>query len=392
MGGTCKISYLDNACMGKVHEKVVEQIEAFLKYLSNISSPPTQVTVEMYNFMTNAREESAKLLGVTPDEIAVVESTSHGLGLIVSSIPIRKEENVLICDLEFFASSLCWKSRQEDIGFEIRKVKTKQGEVKVDDFEVAIDKKTRAIVISAVQEINGFRCDIKALSRLAREYGCYLIVDGIQEIGALKVDLSNLDIDFYCAGGHKWLRNPFGAGILYINRKHIDRLKPSFYGYFNTVEPEMGWQAYLESPLRTPYDHFDILTKAQKFETGGTSNIIGSIGLYENIKIIQDYGIENIENKVKELGRYLIGGLNEIGLQTVSSIKPQNMSGIITFNLPGGVSQEKELCKKLEREGVFVSLRYTSGIGGIRVSPHYYNSTDDIDRLLNITEDFINGS
>ncbi len=386
-----KISYLDNACMGRTCPEVLNKIRDFLRQIENISVPPTEVTVEMYGYMVKAREAVARLLNAHSDEIAIIESTSHGLGLIANSIPIERNNNVLVCDLEFFASTLCWKARQEEIGFEIRKVATQNGETRISDFASVIDRNTRAIVISAVQEVNGYRADIRGLSKLAGEYGCYLIVDGIQEAGALKVDLSELDVDVYCSGGHKWLRNPFGTGFLYVNKRIKDRLKPPFYGYFNTLEPEKGWQNYLESPDRTPFDPFLVVQSAQKFETGGTANYMGALGLYENISRMLEYGIENIEKKIMELNSMLIKGLKDLNLEITSSDSIENRSGITSFKLPGGLEQERKLNVQLAANKVFTSLRYTSGIGGIRVSPHYYNTAEDIERLLDVTEKFIKG-
>jgi selenocysteine lyase/cysteine desulfurase len=383
------LCYLDSACMGLISKGVLNEIRAFISGLENISWPATKLTAEMRNNYGKARNAVAKLFKACPDEIAIVESTSHALGLIANCIPIEKINNILICDLEFLASALCWRARQELVGFEIRKVKTKNGEIRVCDFEKVIDKNTRAIIISSVQETNGFRTNIKELGQLAKKYNCYLIVDGIQEAGVLDRDLSCLDIDVYCAGGHKWLRNPFGAGFLYINKKIINELKPGFYSYFNLAEPDDGWQDYLESPKRTPFDYLKVIETAQKFETGGTGNYVGAFALYKNVMIILDYGIKNIEKTVRELNNQLIIGLDNLNLRITSSKNPLNMSGITSFSLPGGLKQERMLSKELAKHNVFVSIRYTSEVGGIRISPHYYNSKNDIERLLELTALFL---
>lgn len=383
------ITYLDTASLGKVSKAVLTEIRSFLYGIENISTSAIQATLEINKYLPKAREIVAKLFKVSHEEIAIVESTSHGLGLIANSLPLKKENNILVCDLEFIAATLCWKARQEREGFEIREVHTKNGEIKISDFEDAIDKNTRAIVISSVQEINGFRINIKDLNQFAKKNNCYLIVDGIQEAGVLDVNLSELDIDIYCAGGHKWLRNPFGAGFLYVNKKILNDLKPSFYGYFNALEPKGGWQNYLESPERTPFHFFEINNTAQKFETGGTGNYVGALGLYKNIKLLLEYGIKNIEKKVKELNDHLINGLQDLNLKITSLINPINRSGITTFSMSGGLEQERMLASELEKHKIFISLRYTSGIGGIRVSPHYYNSPRDIDRFLEMTETFL---
>ena len=385
-----KIAYLDTACMGLVDSDVAAEAKNVISSLENISSPPTEFTVSLYDNFHRAREEAALLLNVTAEEIALVESTSHGLGLIASSLPLHAGDNILICDLEFFATTICWESRQEKMPFEIRAVATKGGKVKVSDFEPRMDVNTRAIVVSSVQEVNGYRVDLKEFSRLARERGCFLIVDGIQEAGALEVNLGETEVDIYCAGGHKWLRNPFGMGFLYVNKKLLEQLKPDFYSYFNALEPQGGWGNYLESPLRTPFDKLNLTETARKFETGGTGNYLGALTLYHSLKKLRETGINNVEMKVRKLGDFLAVGLAELGINLASDTNPLHRSGITSFTLPGGLEAERKLTARLAQERIYVSLRYTSGVGGIRVSPHYYNSETDIERLLESMADFLN--
>ena len=386
------IIYLDAACQGLVPKAVMDDIRNFLLNLENTSSPPLEVVQEMYNCLPKARKALAELLRVSQEEIAIVESTSHGLGLIADSIPLNKENNILVSDLEFMAATICWRARQEREGFEIREVKTHNGEVRASDFKSEIDKNSKAIVISSVQEVNGFRTDIKEIRQLAKEYDCYLIVDGIQEAGALEVNLSELDVDVYCAGGHKWFRNPFGAGFLYINKKILSELKPDFYGYFNIQEPKGGWINYLESANRTPFEHFELLKSAAKFETGGTGNFIGIFGLYKSITLVLDYGIANIEKKVRELNEHLSTGLHSLDLKIEGSINPLYRSGITTFSMSGGPEQEKALHAELMKHNIYTSLRYAPETGGIRVAPHYYNSLQEIDLLLEVTKNFLNSN
>ena len=383
------ITYLDTACMGLIDHDVAAAAKNVIASLENITSPPTELTISLYSNFSRVREEAARLVNVKPDEIALVESTSHGLGLVAGSLPLDAGDNILICDLEFFATTLCWHARREKVPFEIRPVPTKNGRVDVSDFEARMDNRTRAIVVSAVQEINGYRVNLKELSRLTRNRNCFLIVDGIQEAGVLEVNLGETEVDVYCAGGHKWLRNPFGMGFLYINSKLLPRLKPDFYSYFNALEPEGGWGHYLESPLRTPFDQLDLTKTAQKFETGGTGNNLGALTLYHSLKKLRETGIKTVEKKVRELGSLLASGLTDLGIDLASDRNPLHRSGISSFTLPGGLEAERELTTLLTEEGVYISLRYTSGVGGIRVSPHHYNSEADIARLLEITEEFI---
>ena len=296
---------------------------------------------------------------------------------------------MLVCDLEFFSTIFCWIQHQNKIGFEVREVKTSDGLVKVDDFMKVADSHTKAIVVSSVQEINGYRIDINELSHFAKKIGAFLIVDGIQEVGALNVDLKNPNIDVYCAGGHKWLRNPLGTGFMYINSNLVETIEPDFYSYFNAKNPSGGWGEYLESPNRSPFDIFEMETGASKFETGATLNYIGAFGLIKSFEVLNSYGHKKIEKMVLDRRKYLQNGLMELGIKTSGSTDEKNLSGICTFNLEDGIQKEKKLLDKYKKNRIYCSLRYVSGIGGIRVSPHYYTTYEELDYFLEITRDFI---
>lgn len=383
------ITYLDTACMGLVAPAATSEIRAMLTKMEYFSyDNPLIRFEELHSYFPRAREKAARLIGAAVEEIALVESTTHGLGLIAASLPLQRGNNILACDLEFFPTTLCWKTGQEKVGVEVRPVSTTNGEVKISDFEAQLDRNTRAIMVSAVQEANGFRVDLQELATLARNHNCYLIVDGIQEAGALQVDLSSVDVDVYCAGGAKWLCNPFGMGFLYVNRRIMEDLEPGFYGYFNTGEPKGGWNQYLASPQRTPFDPLELNRGAQKFETGGTGNCLGALGLYMALEVLLQEGPAEVEKKVFELNDILCSGLASLNLNTTSCIRPRNRSGITTFTLPGGPLAEMQLVNELSNKRIYTTHRYTSGSGGIRVSPHYYNNSKDINNLLDAVELF----
>ncbi len=385
-------AYLDNATIGKIHDEVLETAYETIETFRNFDQDSTTLTVNMYDKFVEGRGLIANVLNVEKDTISFIESTSHGLGMIANSLKLKKSDNVLVCDLEFFSTVFCWIQKQKKIGFEIRQVKTNNGIVTVEDFKKVADKNTRVIVVSSVQEINGYRVDLKKFSEFAKEIGAYLIVDGIQEVGALSIDLNYNDIDFYCAGGHKWLRNPFGMGFMYINKKIVDDVEPDFYCYFNTKSPDIGWDSYLASPTRTPFDRFLLETSASKFETGATPNYLGAFGLAKSFEVISKHGQEVIEAQVLERRRKIQETLMELGVHISGDLSEKNISGICTFNLKGGIEKERELMREYREKNVYCSLRYVSGVGGIRVAPHYYTSMEEIDYFLDVTKRFIHKS
>ena len=390
-----KTVYLDSAATSLVHPRVLEAGRRFIDALADRSRSPKEVFAEQKNSLAVARADVARFLRCSPKEIALMQSTSHSLGTLSQSLPLRRGDNVLVCDLEYQASVVCWQSAAERIGFEVREVKTAGGRITAEDFARAMDERTKVILLAAVQEINGFRADVKAIGELARRRGCIFIVDGIQEAGALAVNVKELDMDIYCAGGKKWLGNPFGLGFLYIREELLNTLRPPYYSYYDIEVPETfhDYISYLEDPRRHPFDHYTLTGDASAFEAGGYGNFLGAAALSEAIRVLSDIGIENIEAHNLSLNRRLYDGLSAMGLNMQSPGEKENMSSIVVFNFfglrDGSVDTERELLRYLHSRGILVSLRCSTGIGGIRVSVHYYTSEEEVDIFLDAVRDFI---
>lgn len=387
--------YLDNAGTSLPREEVKQAAIEYVNLLKN----PALLNREQANILSDARKAAAAFLNCDREEIALVRSTSQALGSLACCLPLQQGENVLICDLEYQASTACWYPRAEKDGIELRCVETRGGRVTAEDFARCIDENTKVILLAAVQEINGFRADVKEIGKLARKHNCIFIVDGIQEAGALQVDVKDLGIDIYCAGGKKWIGNPFGCGFMYIRKELLSQIHPPYYSYmdirlqeglvFNVDE----YIAYLESPARHPFDKVHFAQTADVFEAGGYANYVGALGLYKALQNLMDIGMENVERKVLNLSKRVMTGLKRLGVFVTSSEEDINRSAIVSFSLHDladcDVSRERQLVTYLKEHGIQVSLRCTAGTGGIRVSPHYYNREEEIDIFLETVENWL---
>lgn len=379
--------FLDNAAWGMPRESVLDCAQKFTNLFRDQSKTTRDITLAGRKWVREARTAVGNLINCGADEVALVESTSHALGLVANMIPLKRNDNILICDLEYQASTLCWLPRQKEIGFELREVKTKNGEITVDDFARYMDENTKVILLAAVQEINGYRADIRAIADLAHNNGAYLIVDGAQEVGAMKVDVKASDVDIYCATGKKWICNPYGQGILYVRRELIPTLEPLAYGYYNIVVPPQYdvYTSYLEDPKRHPFDPVTIVKEANKYEHGGFANLLGALGLKTAIECILNETPEKIEKKILDYNEKLTNGLAALGIKTCSPRERKHMSSIISFNFGlenDNVDRERALIQYLREKNIFVSLRCCTGLGGIRVSFHYYTPEYFIDTFV----------
>src|SRR5712692_2191204 len=217
-------TFLDAACVSLAPRPAVEAIEKFLDLAMVCPlDSSTHHHIFMDQMRSAARPAVARLINADEDEIALVESTTHGLSLAAKAIPLVSGDRILLSDLEFLEVAVPWTQKKKD-GVEIDMVPNRNGEVQAEDFSDRVTPRTRVIVLSAVQWTNGYRCDLAAFSKLCRDRNLWLIVDAIQQIGAIPLDVRQIPVDILACGGHKWLNSPFGCGFLYISRNALPRL------------------------------------------------------------------------------------------------------------------------------------------------------------------------
>lgn len=386
--------YLDSAATSLVAPEVLAACDEFMGLYRDDSLSASDITLALRESLKGARRSMAQLLHCDPTEIALVQSTSHALGMLSAILPIKPGENVLMCDLEYQASTVSFMRQAEVRGYELRCVKTTGGVVTAEDFARCIDEKTKVVVLAAVQEINGYRADVKAIGELCRKHGIIYVVDGIQECGSMEVNVKELGMDIYCGGGKKWLGNPFGMGFMYLSPNMLHTLEPYAYSYFCVSTPDEypDLISYLESPKRHPFDSYTVVQDASRFEIGGYSNYPGAFGLKAAADLLLKKDIKKIEAHIKRLAHMYIDGLAKLGITMCSPTDDAHMSAITSFNfgLTGNdISRERALVNYLKERGVYVSLRCSTGTGGVRTSFHYYTTEAEVQTALDMIQDFM---
>jgi selenocysteine lyase/cysteine desulfurase len=328
------------------------------------------------------RREAARLLGARPDDIALIESTTQGLQAIAAAVPPARGDKVLVGDTEFLGLAVPWIPRQDTTGFHLEVVPSRDGRLLVDDFARAVDRHTRMILLSSVQWNNGFRPDLAAFSALARERNLILVVDAIQQLGAIGLDVARTPVDFLVSGGHKWLNAPVGRGILYVHPLMVERLQPPAWGYLNIAEPPCGWADYFATPGIPAVRPYEFTPTARRFEVGGTANYPGNVALGAALALTNELGIAAIEEHIWNLTDALMDRLRAAGAIVISPPERVARSGIVTFTLGQGPAADTACLKRLLDQRILISQRYTAGVGGLRVSVHFFNNEDDVRRLV----------
>jgi cysteine desulfurase / selenocysteine lyase len=383
-------TFFDTAGVGIAPRVAIDAVRAFLDETMLV---PARSMVEHHLAIDAARErarpEAARLIGATEGEIALVESTTHGLSIAARAIPLEAGDNIVTSDLEFIAVPLAWRQPRSTIAPQIRVAKNNNGELPVSAFEEFIDRRTKAVVISSVQWSNGYLCDLRTIGQLCREAGVLLVIDAIQQLGAMPMDVTKVPVDIVVCGGHKWLNAPYGAGFMYIRKGIVDKLRPPVAGYLALDPPLGGWGKYFETPSIVPLQPVDFSHDARQFENGGTANYPGGIGLAASLRMINEIGTDIIEQQIRELTDYLLQGLETVGMNVITPPSPSNRSGIVVMNFPENPGKDLALKEYLLDKKILVAVRYTSNVGGVRISCHFYNNKSDLDRLLQAVQDFV---
>ncbi len=323
----------------------------------------------------------SRLINSELDEIALIRSTTEGINAVASGISWKKGDNVVIDDLEYPANVIPWYHQAKRHGIEVRIVRNVGGFLNTEAFSESIDKNTRVVAVSHVQFVNGFRVDLKELSKMAHEVGALLFVDAIQSLGAVKVDVRELGIDAMSAGGYKWLCGPADTGLLFVRREIMEEISPSYIG-FESIDDEEEKKLWADVVTGLSYvKGYKSLSKtAKKFEYGSRSHALIA-GLKSSVEYLLTIGIERIEDRIAELVGYLLKRLNEEGYRTITPIERKYRAGIVNFNPGIDLKKEEEaekLVSKLREKRIVVSVRG----GGIRACCHFFNKAEDVDKLL----------
>ncbi|ASF08372.1 putative cysteine desulfurase [Nocardia brasiliensis NBRC 14402] len=313
------------------------------------------------------RAAAARLLGVPGTDVAFVKNTTTGLGMIANGLDWSPGDRVVVPDLEFPSTLYPWLALA-DRGVVVDRVRPvgPGGKLPVEAFAERIQAgpPPKLVVTSWVQFGRGWRVDLAELGRVCRAAGALLCADVIQGLGVIPAELARWGVDFAMADGHKWLLGPEGSGVLYVRGSRLELLRP--------LEP--GWNSVAH---REDWDNLELVfdDTARRLE-GGMPNVTGIAALGASIELLLAAGIDAIWAHVDRLCEQACAELTAIGATVLTDRSPEGRSGIVSVHLDG--APIPLLASRLQAAGIAVSAR----AGGLRVSPHGYNTTQDIDHLV----------
>jgi cysteine desulfurase / selenocysteine lyase len=316
------------------------------------------------------RESAARLINASSDEIALLGPTSLGLSLVANGITWAPGDEV-VCYLDDYPANVYPWINLRDKGVQIRFVEPAQvGELTIEALQRVLTPKTKLVALASCSFLSGFRIDIAAIGKLLRERGILFCLDAIQTLGAFPTTVEY--VDFLSADAHKWLLGPLAIGVVYVRKELFEVCRPTLLGSGNLKAPNFVAQNQLE-----------FVEGAQRYEPG-VLNLPGVAGMKAAIDFLLEIGIDKIAQRILSIRSRLVTGLTELGFAVLGENKtPMHQSGIITVAHPTRNLASEH--KRLLENGIVCSPRQDrQGNEYLRFSPHFYNTEDEIDRVLEV--------
>ena len=383
--------YLDNAATTQKPTQVLEAIAAYYaKDNANVHRGVHTLAERATAAYEVARERVRSFIhAASTKEVLFTRGTTTGLNWVAryAESVLQPGDEVLISVMEHHSNIIPWQEACKKTGARLIYAYLKDGMLDLADFRSKLTEKTQFVALAHVSNVLGVVNPIKEIAELVHQANALLVVDGAQSVPHMKIDVQDLDVDFFAFSGHKML-GPTGIGVLYGKEELLERMSPVEFGgemIDFVYEQEATWK---ELPW--------------KFEAG-TPNIAGAIGLAAAIDYLDKIGMETVHQYEQELIAYVFPKLQAVeGLTIYGSEDLTQRSGVISFNLAG--LHPHDVATALDYEGVAVRaghhcaqplLSYLGVAATVRASFYLYNTKADCDKLveaLQKTKEFFDGT
>lgn len=380
--------YMDSACQSLKPDCVIESVMRYYNEFPacggrSVHSMATSVSIGI----DESREKLAEFFNYDdPLCFAFTKNCTEGMNIVAHGFGLRRGDAVLTTDVEHNSNHVQWIQMAEDVGVKRRYCKTsKEGVFDIEEFKKSISKDVKLISLGHVSNVTGCSVPLKEVVEIAHDHGIPVLADGAQAAPHKKVDLKDLDVDFYCASLHKMLA-PTGVGMMFGKMDLLKKLKPMMGG---------GGIVGL-----TTYDSIKVSPPPEKFEAG-LSNYSGIIGVKYALEYLQKVGMDEIGKHETMLQTKIQKATEDIrGLSIVGPDDPALRGGVFSFNIDGLNSHDIAMMLDnmggvMIRSGMHCAHPFfvSRGIDGCaRASVYLYNDESDVDRftqlLVKIAETF----
>ena len=351
--------YVNSCSQGALSDAVRASYDAYLRDWDE-EGAPWEYWVERTE---SARAAFAKLINAAPEEIAVTTSLSAGVASLASGLRFAgPRHKVVLTEWEFPTIGQIWHAQESRGARVVHVPEAADGTIPLRHFKEAIDGETKLVSITHVCFRNGALLDPKPVVKLAHERGAPVLLDAYQSIGSMPIDVKALGVDFLAAGVLKYLLGSAGLGFLYCRRELWQEAWPTATGWFADQNVfEMDIHDYSPAP------------DARRFQSG-TPPVPSIYAGIAGIELMQEIGIDKTRKHVRRLTELLIEGVDDLGGTVVTPRNPAERGALVCIKS----TDVERLVGELAKEGIVTSSRD----GNLRVSPHAYNTPEDIKAVL----------
>jgi kynureninase len=356
-------AYLVSASLGPISRRSRGYLEGFLEAWETKGAPDHVWLEDVFPAMRRCKEVFAGLVGARPHELAITTNVSVALSTIASCVDLSSRRRIVCSELDFPTDGHVWLAHVRR-GAEVVFLRSPDGlTVPLEAYEEAIDERTAVVMVNRVLYRSSALVDAAAICRMAREAGAWSVVDDSHGAGIVPVDVRELGCDFYVTGVLKWLCGGPGLAFLYAREELLPRLQPLVTGWFATRDP-----------FSFDLEHLELHPTARRLEHG-TPPAAAAFVARGGLEIVAEVGPGRIRERQGELTDLVIARADEAGLPVRTPRDRAARGGVVNV----GVGPEApKICHALLERGVCTDSRGD----GLRVSPHFFTTEEEIDRLF----------
>jgi selenocysteine lyase/cysteine desulfurase len=353
------IIYFNHASTAPISTRMKMRIEDFIKERS-------EDALDNYWAFKAVADETKEMIGeminCSGERIAFLDNTANGLIWLATGIDWNPGDRIILNDVEFPANVYPFLQLKEK-GVVVDFIKSTNGIVTAEEIINAIQPRTKLISVSFVQFLSGYKIDLEKIGKVCKEKGIIFSVDSIQGLGAIRLNVEKDNIDFLANGTQKWLLGLQGLAFIYVRKELQDKMKSAPIGW---LAVKNAWNLL----------DFDLTPKetAERFQPG-TLNNLGIYAFNTSMKLFREFSFDEIEKQVLSNSKYFIDELAKIGYESpLHTLSEKNLSGIVSFRSENA----QKIFDVLSQKKIVCSLRE----GYIRFAPHFYNTKQEIDFVV----------
>jgi cysteine desulfurase / selenocysteine lyase len=314
------------------------------------------------------RRALARVLGAHEDEVVLANSASYGLHLVANGLELGAGDEVVVAANDFPSDILPWLSLR-DRGVTVRMVEPRDEVLSPDEVQAALTDRTRVVCLTWVHSFSGRVVDLEGVGRACRRRGAWFVVNGSQAVGAMPVRVRGLPVDALVGVGFKWLCGPYGTGVCWLRPELSEVLRPTKLYWLSALTAEDLAAPSLDLGSITP-------RKTGRLDVFGTANFFNFVPFTAALELLLELGIDEVAAYVDGLVASLLAGIDRARFRLVSGEDVRSPLVVVEplQEAPG------EVFERLAAAGVHVAHRR----GRIRISPHLYNTPDEVNRALEL--------